>query len=123
MGASTSSVCTRVASAFTARARSCRRQAVLSPTQLEVVLWRGRTGRVWHEPAISCILIERGPCGDLICGGTRCSQGRSRVGFTLTGRLASVVAKELLSGQSVVVTRCEEIEVSGNFYRNKLKFM
>lgn len=41
----------------------------------------------------------------------------------LIGRLASVVAKELLSGQSVVVTRCEQIEVSGNFYRNKLKFM
>jgi large subunit ribosomal protein L13Ae len=33
------------------------------------------------------------------------------------------VAKELLSGQHVVVVRCEEIEVSGNFYRNKLKFM
>jgi len=42
---------------------------------------------------------------------------------TTAGRLASTVAKELLSGQQIVVVRCEEIEVSGNFYRNKLKFM
>jgi len=41
----------------------------------------------------------------------------------LNGRLASVVAKQLISGQQVVVVRCEQIEVSGNFYRNKLKFM
>merc|ERR1712142_327671 len=39
----------------------------------------------------------------------------------LMGRLASVVAKQILSGQRVVVVRCEEINVSGNFYRNKLK--
>jgi large subunit ribosomal protein L13Ae len=41
----------------------------------------------------------------------------------LNGRLAATVAKQLLSGQPVVVVRCEQIEVSGNFYRNKLKFM
>merc|ERR1711991_950683 len=40
----------------------------------------------------------------------------------LLGRLASIVAKELLSGQQVVVVRCEEIEVSGSFIRNKLKW-
>merc|ERR1712224_207446 len=41
----------------------------------------------------------------------------------LLGRLASTVAKELLAGQQVVVVRCERINISGNFYRNKLKFM
>merc|ERR1712113_1281896 len=41
----------------------------------------------------------------------------------LMGRLASVIAKQLLSGQRVVVVRCEGINVSGNFYRNKLKVL
>eukprot|EP01133_Synstelium_polycarpum_P012148 gene12148-14214_t len=40
----------------------------------------------------------------------------------LLGRLASKVAKELLCGQRVVVVRCEEINISGPLYRNKLKF-
>ena len=40
----------------------------------------------------------------------------------LLGRLASVVAKQLLNGQRVVVVRCEEINISGSFYRNKLKY-
>merc|ERR1712098_425752 len=41
----------------------------------------------------------------------------------LLGRLASLVAKTLLQGQRVVVVRCEGINISGNFYRNKLKFL
>ena len=40
----------------------------------------------------------------------------------LMGRLASIVAKEALNGQTVVVTRCEDINISGSLYRNKLKF-
>lgn len=32
----------------------------------------------------------------------------------LLGRLASVVAKELLCGQKVVVVRCEQITISGS---------
>jgi len=40
----------------------------------------------------------------------------------LMGRLASVVAKELLSGQKIVVVRCEKIKISGSLYRNYLKF-
>lgn len=32
----------------------------------------------------------------------------------LLGRLASVVAKELLAGQKVVITRCEEVCISGS---------
>jgi hypothetical protein len=37
----------------------------------------------------------------------------------LLGRLASVVAKELLSGQKVVIVRSEEVNISGSFFRNK----
>ena len=37
----------------------------------------------------------------------------------LLGRLASMLAKELLMGQSVVCVRCEEINISGTFMRNK----
>merc|ERR1711974_133205 len=40
----------------------------------------------------------------------------------LIGRLASVIAKQLLEGQRVVVVRCELLNVSGSFYRNKLKY-
>lgn len=35
----------------------------------------------------------------------------------LVGRLASVVAKNLLQGGKIVVTRCEELTLSGHFYR------
>ena len=38
----------------------------------------------------------------------------------LCGRLASVLAKELLNGQRVVVVRCEKILRSGSLFRNKL---
>ncbi|CAA16985.1 60S ribosomal protein L16-A [Schizosaccharomyces pombe] len=41
----------------------------------------------------------------------------------LLGRLASVVAKQLLGGQKVVVVRCEELNISGHFFRNKLKYL
>merc|ERR1712098_532739 len=39
------------------------------------------------------------------------------------GRLASTVAKFILNGNKVVVVRCEAINMSGNFYRNKLKYL
>merc|ERR1712193_347588 len=41
----------------------------------------------------------------------------------LLGRLASTVAKFILSGNKVIVVRCEGINISGNFYRNKLKYL
>jgi len=41
----------------------------------------------------------------------------------LLGRLASVIAKELLSGQRIVAVRCEEINISGTFARNKVKYL
>ncbi|CEL93133.1 unnamed protein product [Vitrella brassicaformis CCMP3155] len=40
----------------------------------------------------------------------------------MLGRLASVVAKELLNGQHVVAVRCEDINISGSLYRNQLKY-
>ena len=39
----------------------------------------------------------------------------------LMGRLASIVAKQLLSGKKIVVVRCEQIVVSGSIKRNKVK--
>ena len=41
----------------------------------------------------------------------------------LMGRLASIVAKFLLNGNKVVIVRSEGIQMSGNFYRNKLKYL
>ncbi len=41
----------------------------------------------------------------------------------LLGRLASIVAKQILNGQKVTVVRCEEINISGPFFRNKLRYM
>eukprot|EP00871_Galdieria_phlegrea_P004426 jgi/Galph1/4985/GphlegSOOS_G3639.1 len=41
----------------------------------------------------------------------------------LLGRLASIVAKEILSGQQIIVVRCEEINASGDHHRHKIKFM
>ena len=38
----------------------------------------------------------------------------------LLGRLASIVAKQILLGQKVVVVRSELINVSGSFLRNKV---
>jgi large subunit ribosomal protein L13Ae len=40
----------------------------------------------------------------------------------MLGRLASVVAKELLCGQRVVIVRCERICQSGSLYRKKVTF-
>ncbi|VEU22524.1 DEKNAAE103618 [Brettanomyces naardenensis] len=40
----------------------------------------------------------------------------------LLGRLASIVAKELLNGQKVVIVRAEELNISGELFRNKLKY-
>lgn len=39
----------------------------------------------------------------------------------LLGRLASVLAKQILSGQHVTVVRAELINVSGSFFRNKVR--
>lgn len=40
----------------------------------------------------------------------------------LLGRLASVVAKQLLSGYHIVCVRCEAIQISGGLIRQKMKF-
>ncbi|KAK9351415.1 ribosomal protein L13 domain-containing protein [Lipomyces doorenjongii] len=40
----------------------------------------------------------------------------------LLGRLASIVAKQLLNGQRIVVVRTEDLNISGEFFRAKLKY-
>eukprot|EP01024_Parvocaulis_polyphysoides_P033679 TRINITY_DN29905_c0_g1_i4.p2 TRINITY_DN29905_c0_g1~~TRINITY_DN29905_c0_g1_i4.p2 ORF type:complete len:210 (-),score=34.56 TRINITY_DN29905_c0_g1_i4:132-704(-) len=40
----------------------------------------------------------------------------------MLGRLASVVAKQLLIGNYIVCVRCEEITISGGLVRQKMKF-
>mmetsp|Transcript_17778 Transcript_17778/g.39956 ORF Transcript_17778/g.39956 Transcript_17778/m.39956 type:complete len:204 (-) Transcript_17778:54-665(-) len=40
----------------------------------------------------------------------------------LLGRLASIVAKELLNGQHITCLRTEDINISGSLFRNKLKY-
>jgi len=40
----------------------------------------------------------------------------------ILGRLASVVAKELLNGQHIICVRTEELLITGSFIRNRLKF-
>lgn len=46
----------------------------------------------------------------MVLTGTKVIDGRAH----LLGRLCSIVAKELLAGQSVVIVRCDEICVSGS---------
>lgn len=41
----------------------------------------------------------------------------------LLGRLASLIAKQILSGQKITVVRCELLEISGKLLRNRCKFM
>ncbi|KAL1766029.1 60S ribosomal protein L13a [Sigmodon hispidus] len=41
----------------------------------------------------------------------------------LLGRLAAIIAMQVLLGQKVVVVPCESINISGNFYGNKLKYL
>merc|ERR1711988_2055684 len=40
----------------------------------------------------------------------------------LMGRLAAVVAKELLNGQRITVVRAEDIVKSGPLYKNRMKY-
>mmetsp|Transcript_24801 Transcript_24801/g.57112 ORF Transcript_24801/g.57112 Transcript_24801/m.57112 type:complete len:199 (-) Transcript_24801:83-679(-) len=40
----------------------------------------------------------------------------------LYGRLASIVAKELLAGQKIIIVRCNEICISGSLVRNRVKY-
>ena len=40
----------------------------------------------------------------------------------LLGRLASIVAKQLLNGKKIVVVRTEQIIISGSITRNKVRY-
>ncbi len=41
----------------------------------------------------------------------------------LMGRLAAIVAKELLNGQRVTIVRCEAMVLSGSLYRRRCEFL
>ena len=41
----------------------------------------------------------------------------------ILGRLAAVLAKELLSGQRIVVVRVEKVVLSGSLFRRKTLYM
>jgi len=40
----------------------------------------------------------------------------------LHGRLCSIVSKELLAGQKIILVRCEEMVISGSLIRNQTKY-
>eukprot|EP00195_Chlamydomonas_chlamydogama_P016249 CAMPEP_0202897788 /NCGR_PEP_ID=MMETSP1392-20130828/6468_1 /ASSEMBLY_ACC=CAM_ASM_000868 /TAXON_ID=225041 /ORGANISM="Chlamydomonas chlamydogama, Strain SAG 11-48b" /LENGTH=188 /DNA_ID=CAMNT_0049583533 /DNA_START=66 /DNA_END=632 /DNA_ORIENTATION=- len=40
----------------------------------------------------------------------------------MLGRLASIVAKQILAGHHIVLVRCEEINISGGLVRQKMKY-
>uniref|UniRef100_A0A8C9JCR9 60S ribosomal protein L13a n=1 Tax=Panthera tigris altaica TaxID=74533 RepID=A0A8C9JCR9_PANTA len=44
-------------------------------------------------------------------------------GRAFLGHLVAIVAKQVLLGRKVVVVCCEGIIISGNSYRNKLKYL
>uniref|UniRef100_A0A8C3WMB5 Uncharacterized protein n=1 Tax=Catagonus wagneri TaxID=51154 RepID=A0A8C3WMB5_9CETA len=44
-------------------------------------------------------------------------------GGHLLGQLEAMVAKQVLPGWEVVLVGCEGINISGSFYRNKLKYL
>ena len=46
----------------------------------------------------------------MVCSTVKVIDGRDH----LLGRLASIVAKELLAGQKIVIVRCDEMCVSGS---------
>lgn len=46
----------------------------------------------------------------MVCTDVKVIDGRDH----LLGRLASIVAKELLAGQKIVIVRCDEMVVSGS---------
>jgi large subunit ribosomal protein L13Ae len=46
----------------------------------------------------------------MVLTGTKVIDGRDH----LLGRLASIVAKELLAGQKIVIVRCDEMVISGS---------
>ncbi|XP_020648488.3 large ribosomal subunit protein uL13 [Pogona vitticeps] len=72
--------------------------------------------------------VARGGRGLFPCGRRAAAMAEPKVLVIdgrghLLGRLAAIVAKQVLLGRKVVVVRCEGINISGNFYRNKLKYL
>ncbi|TKY72377.1 60S ribosomal protein L13a-4 [Spatholobus suberectus] len=72
-----------------------------------------------EEKGLRCLLRGKMVSGSGICAKRVVVDARHH----MLGRLASIVAKELLNGQKVVVVRCEEICISGGLVRQKMKYM
>jgi large subunit ribosomal protein L13Ae len=53
----------------------------------------------------------------MVCEGVKVIDGRDH----LYGRLCSIVAKELLAGQKIVIVRCDEMVISGSRKCSKLE--
>ncbi|KAI8372855.1 60S ribosomal protein L16 [Radiomyces spectabilis] len=90
-----------------------------------VGLWK----RITHERELVTMAVGRGWHGGVASTGDHfhASHGTSGVVVIdgkghLLGRLASIISKQALNGQKVVVVRCEALNVSGEFFRNKLKY-
>ena len=83
-------------------------------------------------PAAKTQCVERRVVGGSRCGaGADCNGARVRVANRsgsmfedtvvvdcrghLLGRLCSIIAKELMAGQRVVLVRCEEVNISGRY--------
>jgi hypothetical protein len=55
------------------------------------------------------------------CGSAMDERDR-RTGFRIVKISEQTLTIQLLMGQKVTVVRCEEINISGSFFRNKLKY-
>jgi hypothetical protein len=54
--------------------------------------------------------------------GSAVEQRNRRTGFKIVKISDQTLTIQLLMGQKVTVVRCEEINISGSFFRNKLKY-
>ncbi|RWW43109.1 hypothetical protein BHE74_00051261, partial [Ensete ventricosum] len=80
---------------------------------------RGRGAFVCHGKALKKAKSAAMVSGSGLCARWVVVDARHH----MLGRLASIVAKELLNGQRVVVVRCEEICLSGGLVRQKMKYL
>lgn len=92
----------------------------------------GRNWEAWVSGALSACICLRGLPALLTCSPLHLWNWQMDISLTvfspqvvidgkghLLGRLASIVAKQLLSGQKIVIVRCEALNISGEFFRAK----
>ncbi len=93
-----------------------QRDTVVLPRNLHLLnasaLGEAIMGAALGKKVVACLVIGTGVGGGVVIDG----KGH------LLGRLASIVAKQLLNGQKVTIVRCEEINMTGPFFRNKRNY-